>query len=111
MTAEWALAEAKLNEAETIEEALAWLKPKERMALLQDRALIARSIGSAARKERRGAFVVGRLSPIAANPTRASPRGLGDRKRDQSVFEAFRRSVACAAASRAIGTRNGEQET
>ncbi len=41
MTAEWALAEAKLNEAETIEEALAWLKPKERMALLKDRALIA----------------------------------------------------------------------
>jgi membrane glycosyltransferase len=41
MTAEKALAEAKLNEAETIEEALAWLKPKERMALLQDRALIA----------------------------------------------------------------------
>jgi membrane glycosyltransferase len=41
MTPERALAEAKLNEAETIEEALAWLKPKERMALLQDRALIA----------------------------------------------------------------------
>ena len=41
-TAERALAEVKLNEAETIEEALAWLKPNERMALLQDRALIAR---------------------------------------------------------------------
>jgi membrane glycosyltransferase len=41
-TAERALAESKLNEAETIEEALAWLKPKERMALLQNRALIAR---------------------------------------------------------------------
>jgi membrane glycosyltransferase len=41
MTAEKALAEAKLNEAETIEEALAWLKPKERMALLLDRTLIA----------------------------------------------------------------------
>ena len=42
MTAEWALAEAKLNEAETIDEAVAWLKPKERMALLLDRTLIAR---------------------------------------------------------------------
>jgi membrane glycosyltransferase len=44
MAAEWALAEAKLNEAETIEEALAWLRPKERMALLQDRELIARAL-------------------------------------------------------------------
>jgi membrane glycosyltransferase len=42
ITAEWALAEAKLNEAETIEEAVTWLRPKERMALLQDRELIAR---------------------------------------------------------------------
>ncbi len=42
MSAEWALAEAKLNEAQTLEEALAWLKRKERMALLLDRALIAR---------------------------------------------------------------------
>ncbi len=42
LTAERALAEVKLNEAETIEEALAWLKPKERMALLQHRTLIAR---------------------------------------------------------------------
>ncbi|MEJ0094473.1 MAG: glucans biosynthesis glucosyltransferase MdoH [Methylocella sp.] len=39
---EWALAEAKLNEAETIDEALSWLHPKERMALLQDRNLIDR---------------------------------------------------------------------
>ncbi len=39
---EWALAEAKLNEAETMEEAMSWLKPRERMALLQDRGLITR---------------------------------------------------------------------
>jgi membrane glycosyltransferase len=39
---DWALAEAKLNEAETIEEAFSWLQPKERMALLQDHGLIAR---------------------------------------------------------------------
>ncbi len=41
-TAEQALAEAKLNEAKTIDEALSWLRPKERMALLQDRGLIER---------------------------------------------------------------------
>lgn len=42
---EWALAEAKLDDAETIDEALEWLKPKERMAILNDpvlfRALLA----------------------------------------------------------------------
>ncbi len=36
-----ALAEAKLNEAETIDDAIAWLHPKERMVALHDRALIA----------------------------------------------------------------------
>ena len=41
-TPEWALADAKLSEAETIGEAIAWLKPKERMAVLMDHALIAR---------------------------------------------------------------------
>ena len=35
-----ALAEAKLNDAETIDDAIAWLKPKERMVALHDRALI-----------------------------------------------------------------------
>ena len=38
---EEAVAAAKLNEARTYEEAAGWLKPKERMALLNDRALIA----------------------------------------------------------------------
>ena len=38
---EWALADAKLSEAETIDEAISWLQPKERMAILQDQALIA----------------------------------------------------------------------
>ena len=38
---EEAVAAAKLNEARTFEEAAGWLKPKERMALLNDRALIA----------------------------------------------------------------------
>jgi membrane glycosyltransferase len=42
ISAEWALAEAKLNEAETVDEALSWLHSKERMAILQDRSLIAR---------------------------------------------------------------------
>jgi membrane glycosyltransferase len=37
---ERALAEAKLNDAETIDDAIAWLKPKERMVALHDRALI-----------------------------------------------------------------------
>jgi membrane glycosyltransferase len=39
---EWALADAKLSDAETIAEALSWLTPKERMAILQDHSLIAR---------------------------------------------------------------------
>lgn len=41
ITPERALAEAKLNEAETIDDAIAWLHPKERMVALHDRALIA----------------------------------------------------------------------
>ena len=40
ITAERALTEAKLNDAETIEDAIKWLHPKERMVLLHDRALI-----------------------------------------------------------------------
>lgn len=39
---EWALADAKLAEAGTIDEAISWLHPKERMAILQDQTLIAR---------------------------------------------------------------------
>ncbi len=35
-----ALAEAKLVDARTIDEAMAWLKPKERMVVLHDRALL-----------------------------------------------------------------------
>ena len=35
-----AVAEAKLNDARTIGDAMAWLKPKERMVVLHDRALI-----------------------------------------------------------------------
>lgn len=42
MTAEWALASAKLAEAQTIDEAVSWLTPKERMAVLHDQTLIAR---------------------------------------------------------------------
>ena len=38
---DWAMAEAKLNDAETVEDALMWLKPKERMALLNDKILLA----------------------------------------------------------------------
>jgi membrane glycosyltransferase len=38
---EEAVATAKLNDAKSLEEVIAWLKPKERMALLNDRALIA----------------------------------------------------------------------
>ncbi len=37
-----AVAEAKLNDAETIEDAIKWLKPKERVVVLHDRALIDR---------------------------------------------------------------------
>ena len=38
---ERALAEAKLNDAQTLEEAMDWLAPKERMVVLYDRALLA----------------------------------------------------------------------
>jgi membrane glycosyltransferase len=41
ITAERALAVAKLTDAETIEDAMDWLKPKERNVVLHDRALIA----------------------------------------------------------------------
>jgi len=40
VTPERALAEAKLNDAETIEDAAAWLNARERMVLLHDRALL-----------------------------------------------------------------------
>jgi membrane glycosyltransferase len=36
-----AVATAKLNDARTLDEARAWLKPKEKLAVLNDRALIA----------------------------------------------------------------------
>ena len=39
---DWAIASAKLFEAETLDEAVSWLQPKERMAILQDQALVAR---------------------------------------------------------------------
>ena len=40
ITPDWALAEAKLDDAETIDDAIAWLKPKERMAVLNDGVLL-----------------------------------------------------------------------
>jgi membrane glycosyltransferase len=40
MVPEWALAQSKLQEAQTIEEVLTWLMPKERMAILNDGALL-----------------------------------------------------------------------
>ena len=40
VTPERALAEAKLNDAETIEDAATWLNARERMVLLHKRALI-----------------------------------------------------------------------
>jgi membrane glycosyltransferase len=43
-TADWALAEAKLAYAETAGEAISWLQPKERMAVVLDRSLLARFI-------------------------------------------------------------------
>ncbi len=41
---ERALAEAKLSDAETIEDALVWLKPKERMVVLHDPAMLERLV-------------------------------------------------------------------
>jgi membrane glycosyltransferase len=42
MPAEWALADAKISDAETIDELICWLHPKERMTILQDPVLISR---------------------------------------------------------------------
>ncbi|WP_395698312.1 glucans biosynthesis glucosyltransferase MdoH [Methylocella sp.] len=42
ITADWAIAKAKLDEAKTREEAFAAMKPRERMAMLGDRDLVAR---------------------------------------------------------------------
>ena len=42
ITADWALAEAKLDDAESVEQALAWLRPKETMAILNDGVLLKR---------------------------------------------------------------------
>jgi membrane glycosyltransferase len=42
ITPEWALAEAKLDDAETLDEVLNWFTPKERMAVLLDKVLIER---------------------------------------------------------------------
>jgi membrane glycosyltransferase len=42
ITSEWALAEAKLSDAENLDEALGWLNPKECMAILLDKVLIER---------------------------------------------------------------------
>jgi membrane glycosyltransferase len=39
---EWALAEAKLLEADNVEEAIQWLKPVERMTVMLDPVLIAK---------------------------------------------------------------------
>jgi membrane glycosyltransferase len=44
MPADWALANAKIADAEAIEEAISWLHPKERMAILLDPALISRFV-------------------------------------------------------------------
>jgi membrane glycosyltransferase len=44
MPADWALANAKLADAETTEEAISWLLPKERMAVLLDSGLISRFV-------------------------------------------------------------------
>ncbi len=44
MSAEWALANAKISDAESIDEAISWLHPKERMAILLDAALISRFV-------------------------------------------------------------------
>jgi membrane glycosyltransferase len=55
---EVAVATAKLNDARTFEEAASWLKPKEKMAVLNDRALIA---------------MAARLPDEAAPPTDMSP--------------------------------------
>ena len=44
ISSDWALAEAKLDDSETLEDTLDWLKPKERMALLTDGTLLRRLV-------------------------------------------------------------------
>jgi membrane glycosyltransferase len=52
---EWALAEAKLNEAQTIDEAIAWLQPIERMVVMLDPVLLARLVALPKRASSQGA--------------------------------------------------------
>lgn len=56
ITPEWALADAKLSDAETFGEAISWLHPKERMAVLQDAELIARLVSLPQEPPRPGAI-------------------------------------------------------
>ncbi len=42
ISADWALADAKLDDAECLQDAIAWLKPKEQMAVLNDGVLLHR---------------------------------------------------------------------
>jgi membrane glycosyltransferase len=69
---EEAVATAKLNDARSIEEACAWLKPKERLAVLGDRALIAMLARLPARSEPLAEADVGVVK--ALHPPIAAPK-------------------------------------
>ncbi len=72
-----AVATAKLNDARSVEEACAWLKPKERLAVLHDRALIALLARLPARPEplaEADAGAATALHPPLALPTAGDPR-------------------------------------
>ena len=71
ISSERALAEAKLAEAETIDEALSWLRPKERMAILQDPRANRAPVASAAGEPGGGTRVVSRLN--GATPAAQTP--------------------------------------
>ena len=71
-----AVATAKLNDARSLDEACAWLKPKERLAVLNDRALISLLARLPASAEPREAAADADREDLAARDVR---RGASDR--------------------------------
>jgi membrane glycosyltransferase len=70
-----AVAIAKLNDARSVEEACAWLKPGEQLAVLSDRALIAMLARLPARAEPLAdADAVKSLQPMTAPPQAGDQR-------------------------------------
>ena len=82
-----AVATAKLNDAETLEDACAWLKPKERVAVLGDRGLIAMLARLPEQREPLDE-AEGEAVGVAPRSAALSRRAVEQRKREQPGDEA-----------------------